>query len=100
MRNNTQKDTTMNLTVKRFQSSDFRWESNKGMTNASDLGLDVFGTGLFKPLYDDSCDVGFEIRSSVTGKVIRFAFDNDSHEEHCWSFVSECGKYEVVIFND
>jgi len=89
----------MNLTVKRFQSSDFRWDSNKGTTNSSDLGLDIFGTGLFKALYDDACDVGFEIRSSLTGKVIRFAFDENSNQ-HRWNFVSECGKYEVVIFND
>jgi len=90
----------MNLTVKRFQSSDFHWESNKGTADASDLGLDVFGTGLFKPLYDDACDVGFEIRSSATYKVIRFAFDENSYQEYRWKFVSECGKYEVVIFND
>lgn len=59
-------------------------------------------------LYDDACDEGIAIRSTKTGKVVRFYLHsterNRDNDITCWNFFPEdatkTGIRSVVIFND
>lgn len=78
------------------------------ISDVSDLGPQVF-----ERIYDDACDVGVQLVSAKTGKVIPFLmndevrdFDNDILR---WNFVVEptyarrnpsIADLKVVIFND
>lgn len=56
---------------KRFNSNRFTWNGHTISTEASDLQATGEGS-LFAPIYDDACDVGFQIVSEKSSQVATF----------------------------
>ena len=78
----------------------FTWEGHIGTCERS-----VFGRrGMCDRLYDDACDVGFWVKSHKTGKSILFMLHHQEPTKDCeveaWHFSSQCGKFNIVVFND
>lgn len=93
------------LNIRTFSSRDFHWNGRHGTVDASDLGLDIFGTGLFNRMYNDSADTGFAVRSTKTGRVMRFAFydylRNVDGDSLGWKFQSITDdKCTIHVYND
>ena len=96
----------------------FSWDhaSRTASIEASDLrGLGISTLAqFFSRVYDDACDVGFGLRSGVTGKTVYFILDYQIEAESargiaCWEFrvAQESANrhpslkdWTVVIFND
>lgn len=95
----------MKLTVPIHDSNRFTFnkKTNTFSAEASDLGS---GT-LFSRYYDDACDVGFQMRSGRTGKIVDFILmdieKGTEGEIVAWHFednlLGPC-ELRVVIFND
>lgn len=71
----------------------------------SDLG----GVNIFSRIYDDSCDVGFKVKSEKTGNIVDFSLVSEEKREGetiCWKFNPIYSNnpivngVEVVIYND
>lgn len=59
------------ICTKRFSSNRFTWNGRTISTEASDL--QPFNAGsMFAPIYDDACDVGFQIVSEKSSQVTTF----------------------------
>lgn len=92
----------MKLKPIEYSSNNFSWSGNTGVTFITDL----CGQGsLYRPLYDDACDVGFEVRSVKTDRGVTFVLveitQNDPRE---WVFHSvdgydRTGKYKIRVLN-
>jgi hypothetical protein len=70
------------------------------VTEASNLG-NVYASRI----YDDACDIGFEIESPVTGKKVLFWLyeehrtqDEDREITH-WTF-KDVGYFKAIVYND
>jgi hypothetical protein len=74
---------------------------------------DLRGYQIFQRLYDDACDVGFNIENRKTGNVITVVFSstetNEDGEVICHTFVPtsdsirrfpDLEEYQIFIFND
>jgi hypothetical protein len=91
------------LNVPTYKSRQFTWipEMKQLVAEASDLSRGAF----WSRIYDDACDVGFQIESHKTGSVVKFymAEEHRAGEEVThWTFRpldSTCG-CEVVVLND
>jgi hypothetical protein len=59
------------ICTKRFSSNRFSWNGHTISTEASDLQPLSAGS-MFAPIYDDACDVGFQIVSDKTSRVATF----------------------------
>jgi len=85
----------------------FTWDAKAKcfITMASDIGDENLSR-----LYDDSCDVGFQIQSKRTRACVGFYLketkrDNEGDIE-CWEyeicpeFKKKCGELTAIVFND
>jgi len=54
----------------------FTWAGECGTCNASD----IMGGLLHQRIWDDSCDVGFFVKSHKTGRQVLFTHTKDVHE--------------------
>jgi len=91
----------MKLVPPRHSSDAFRW-SRWGKLGVADLS-DFNRSLLADRLYDDSCDVGFEIESERTGKVLLFTYvmshkDGDGDITHD-EYLSTTEGIKIVVFN-
>lgn len=59
------------ICTKRFSSNRFTWNGHTISTEASDLQPLSAGS-MFARIYDDACDVGFQIVSERTSQVATF----------------------------
>jgi len=55
--------------------------------------------------YSDAADLGFDMKSSETGKIVRFYLDdiitNEDGDIKCWTFESEHPyMFKAIIYND
>jgi hypothetical protein len=89
----------MKLHIPTFKSDIFSWKNGVGSAEVSDFR----GSDLFSRVYDDACNVGFNVQSVRTGKVELFTLetaqrdpDDDVTE---WEFSSKEG-HKIIIFND
>jgi len=53
----------------------FMWKGNCGACDASD----IMGVVLHQRIWDDSCDVGFFVKSHKTGRKVLFTHTKDVH---------------------
>lgn len=58
--------------AKIYSAKDFNFRNNQFTTFASDLGKDREFLG---PIFDDAADIGFFVRSTKTGKLACYSFD-------------------------
>lgn len=90
----------MKLSIPIHCSNTFTWKGNSGVTDITDM------TSLGNPwtkVYDNDTIRGFEVRSKKTGKSILFFLGRpDVYECEItgWNFISECGKFKLLIIND
>ena len=69
---------------------------------ASSIGFDK----LLSRVFDDACDVGFQVESQHTGKVVTFVMDStesSADDVICWylkPMQATDTNYTMVIFND
>jgi hypothetical protein len=103
----------MKLTLVEHSEKQFTYSARKNIlvADASDLN-----NRHLERLYDDACDVGFEVKSERTGKVITFVMvspfyigSGEDREVGGWHYVPttesfrnvpECQGMEAEIFND
>lgn len=101
----------MKFNVIEFPSRMFTVSGKTMVAEASDMG-----NRHLQPLYDDACDVGFAVKSDVTGKVVTFVMTSPFHtgegedrEIAGWHYVPtsesfrnvpECQGMEAKVFND
>lgn len=90
----------MKLTIPLHSSKMFTWSGGVGLIDESDFGRVPYASAL----YDDAIDMGFQVYSERTGKVLTFTcsstyIDQDGDLLHrCW--LSDDDKVLIKIFND
>jgi len=93
----------MKLEIPSYPSTLFTWHQRYGVAECNDLNG---GPRIHGRVYDDTCDVGFNVVSSKTGKVMLFLFEKDVRGEDMdaelisTEYISECGKYRISLLND
>mgnify|MGYP006957753019 CR=1 FL=1 len=90
----------MKLSIPSYSSDLFSWYMGNGYTEISDLPCAPAAC----QVYDDACDVGFNVRSERTGKVMLFTLSEVSQDKEGdisdWVYVSTNGKHKIVVVND
>lgn len=84
-------------TGKIFDASKFYWNRNRGIVDASELGLKA-GNVPYCSVYYDACDIGMILRNPKKGTHMDFILD--SSDETGWHFKSVDGNVFVTIYND
>jgi len=86
-----------------YASKEFTWTGNNGVSFLTDL-CGPNGQ-LFSRLYDDACDVGFDVRSEKTGRAVTFVLHEQTNSDPCeWVFHSvdgfaRFGRYTIRVLN-
>lgn len=99
----------MKLTVSPISSNLFTYSPHTKTFTAEKSELTFHK--IFQPFYDDSVDCGFVMKSSKTGREVRFYYVNDLRELEefdgeiqGWKFTSEVldngEHYVCLIYND
>jgi hypothetical protein len=73
-----------------------------GVADASDLGFKC-GQMPYKQVFDDACDVGFEVYSPRTGVTKLFTLVRENTNDWdllSWDFISEDNNFTIRIYND
>ena len=79
----------------------FTWTGNRGIVDASDLGLRA-GAQPGERVWSDACDVGFWV-CGRTRNVLFTLKSEDRHDDgefRGWTFASDDGQFEINIIND
>jgi hypothetical protein len=90
----------MMLNVVVYDASRFAWKGNEGVAFASDLG-----TQFRNRIWQDSCDVGFKVKSPKTGRTVLFIEATSpvmvEGEVSAWVFRSyrEASVITITVFN-
>lgn len=85
----------------KFKASQFTWNGNHGVAEASDLG-----NFSLQPIYDDACDEGFAVVSDRTGMELVFAYTGPEYADgEITHFNFECATagwrdFRITLFND
>jgi hypothetical protein len=98
----------MKLPLTIVDSRSFTLNHDNMTCEISDLG----NADIFRPIYDDACDHGFQIRSHRTGKIVTFylkyVFRREGDITH-WTFAplaedvrknQRLAEYFVTVWND
>jgi hypothetical protein len=100
----------MKLNLHPIQSNRFGFNPQTGVIYAE--ASDFNGINLRSQIYDDACDVGLAIQSSVTGVVITYHLSQEETKDGevtAWKYLPvpedvrkhpECAGTSVTIFND
>ncbi len=89
----------------------FMWHKGVGVAAISDMSRPGDRRDMiFGRLYDDACDVGFAVRSHLTGKLVAFYLDREDRDGsgediYGWNFLPVDLKlrdagYRILIIND
>jgi len=86
-----------------FNTNEFSYKNRKFTAEASDFKGRF--QSMFKQIFDDACDEGFELKSARTGKVVEVIlvetvrYDN---EIQFWMFTPYCNDSfdSLIVFND
>jgi hypothetical protein len=77
----------------------FTWTGKTGVADLSDFN----GLSLWRHIYDDAADIGFEVVSSKTGVKLLFSFESDELDAEgdlvALHFINQHG-YKITILND
>ena len=84
-------------TGKMFDASKFYWNRNRGIADASELGLKA-GDVPYSYVYYYECGTGMILHNPKKGT--RMDFILDSSDETGWHFKSVDGKVFATIYND
>ena len=97
----------MKLEIDQISTDDLTWWPKDRQFSGYISDVSRQGFMPQRPIWDDSCDVGFELKSAKTGKVVIFALekiDEDEGDIHGWWFVGhpfhEFGEIKVLLIND
>jgi len=94
----------MRLVIPVHDSNKFSWDP-KDQTFATEASTLVSrGQGFLGRIYDDACDIGFDIKSVRTGEKKLFYLaethkDAEGDVTH-WTFVSRSNAFKAIVFND
>jgi hypothetical protein len=93
----------MKLEIPIYSSDMFSWENGCGVAERSDFTAlaGKFGP-LYSRVYDDACDVGFNVESERTGKLMTFfpVWDEDGYDGEMEVFTDQDRKFTITILND
>ena len=95
-----------------FGAELFSWKGREGVTEVSTLTRGSI-VEVLRPVWEDSCDVGFKLKSPKTGVEVLFVFekviysnpDNINESLDAWKFTeysteAKSNPLSVIIFND
>jgi len=94
------------LSIPVYSSSLFTWERHShGSTGFVEMS-DTHKKTTWSQVWNDSCDIGFKVRSTKTGAEVLFIFEKElkghENEVNGWSFTSFNTNlcHRIVIYND
>lgn len=87
----------MKLRIPLHSSDMFSWDGKHGCANASDFG----GKPIADRVYDDACDVGFDVVSVNTNKVLLFTYLREERDKGNTLFDDfTSGDLTITIYNN